>query len=140
MSDPLTASPLRPEQLSRLRSLIQEFSADQLLWVSGYLAGLTAGQQTHSGAAGIAAPEKVTVLYASQTGNAQKLAGLLHQRLVTTGCSVQLQTEYRSPSSLGAFLPIKNWWNSTARSGGSPSPCVLATRNKYFSLFNWDLL
>lgn len=82
-----TASPLTTEQLSELQRFTAKISADQLLWVSGYLAGLTSSQAISSQPADSAA-EKITILYASQTGNGQKIAARLQQNL--TGFEVNL--------------------------------------------------
>lgn len=81
--------PLNPLQLNRLNQVIQGFSTQQLNWASGYLAG----QGSLQASAPVANTPTLTVLYASQTGNAklvaEKLAaqlgnkGLLH-RVVST--------------------------------------------------------
>ncbi|MCC5868572.1 MAG: assimilatory sulfite reductase (NADPH) flavoprotein subunit [Gammaproteobacteria bacterium] len=72
--------PLSDDDLSRLQSLVGGFSASKLTWASGYLAGLAA-----AGGSALAAPDaaalaveapaaRLTILYASQTGNGRRLA------------------------------------------------------------------
>lgn len=89
MSSKLTASPLGADQLGKLQEFTAELSSDQLLWVSGYLAGMTRGHAVAVEGAGSSAAEEVTILYASQTGNAQKVATRLQQSLA--GYAVKLQ-------------------------------------------------
>ncbi|MGY5450710.1 assimilatory sulfite reductase (NADPH) flavoprotein subunit [Agarivorans sp. MS3-6] len=68
------ASPLSEQQVNLLQQATAELSVTQLAWVSGYLAGVgqNAGQiapLTQAQPAG-----KLTILYASQTGNAKGVA------------------------------------------------------------------
>jgi sulfite reductase (NADPH) flavoprotein alpha-component len=90
-------SPLAGASLTALRSAVSGFDRDQLLWSSGYLAGL-AQQATQPNAAGFAVPRigqsrapaedaRWTVFYATETGNSRRLA----QRLVDTSRSNGLQ-------------------------------------------------
>jgi sulfite reductase (NADPH) flavoprotein alpha-component len=82
------ASPLHDLKLQRLTQAIRGFSSEQLLWSSGYLAGLAAarsssrweqepGQVAGQAAGGTAATTRLSILYASQTGNARGLAEAL---------------------------------------------------------------
>ncbi len=74
-------TPLNDEDLSRLQVLAGGFSATKLTWASGFLAGLAAagGNAWATPAASPALPEaaqtaRLTILYASQTGNGRRLA------------------------------------------------------------------
>lgn len=71
-----TNSPLTAEQAARVRHLVETLDADQLGWVSGYLAGLrdAAGQQPAAAPAAEPAREQLTILYGSETGNAERVA------------------------------------------------------------------
>ncbi|CAL1241790.1 assimilatory sulfite reductase (NADPH) flavoprotein subunit [Candidatus Methylocalor cossyra] len=80
--------PLTPPQAELLARLVRELSPTQLAWVSGYLAGLIEGRPSASAPA--AAPE-LTVLFASQTGNAEKLARRLHGRLQERGLAARIE-------------------------------------------------
>ncbi|MEE1675338.1 assimilatory sulfite reductase (NADPH) flavoprotein subunit [Agarivorans aestuarii] len=72
------ASPLSEQQVSLLQQATAELSVTQLAWVSGYLAGVgqNAGQLAPLAQAQPAG--KLTILYASQTGNAKGVAEELH--------------------------------------------------------------
>jgi sulfite reductase (NADPH) flavoprotein alpha-component len=83
------ASPLDEQQLVNLQAALADLSAQQVAWVSGYLAGL--------GAAGapVAEPEKVrtrglTILYGSQTGNACSVADSLGEKARNRGLDARV--------------------------------------------------
>jgi len=83
--------PLTPEQLAKLQSAIGEFSPNQLAWLSGYFWGMVNQQP---GAVAIApAPAvaaSITVISASQTGNARRVSEQLRDDLTAAGLSVTL--------------------------------------------------
>jgi sulfite reductase (NADPH) flavoprotein alpha-component len=71
------ASPLDREQARCLNELVKSLSADQAQWISGYLAGLNAAGAGEAGArVAPSATEKptITILYGSETGNAERIA------------------------------------------------------------------
>ena len=72
-------SPLSAQQVQDLQKLVSQLNPIQQAWVSGFLAGSaqTAGVQLPSVAAASAAPSVLTILFASQTGNAKGVAGKL---------------------------------------------------------------
>lgn len=83
-------SPLTREQAQQLSQLVADLRGDQLTWLSGYLAGITA-----AGAAGLPAaaqtvaepaeaPE-MTILFGSQTGNAEGIARQAAERAEARG-------------------------------------------------------
>lgn len=73
--------PLDPKQTNDLRSVVSDLSPQQLLWVSGYTAGLAATSDPSTVFTSIesatASDQKLTVLYGSQTGNGEALATAL---------------------------------------------------------------
>lgn len=87
---PNTTLPLTPEALQTLSGLTQT----QLAWLSGYAWAKSQGVNAESavGFAGVSAqlgePLKVTVLSASQTGNAKGIADKLAERLKVEGVNV----------------------------------------------------
>ncbi|MGN8160407.1 assimilatory sulfite reductase (NADPH) flavoprotein subunit [Salinisphaera sp. SWV1] len=89
------SSPLNAQQAAQLTSLIQSLSPAQATWISGYLAGLnataTVGEvaQPQPGAPAAASAEPLTVLYGSQTGNAEDIAEQLVARAEAAGLSAQ---------------------------------------------------
>ncbi|PHK48501.1 assimilatory sulfite reductase (NADPH) flavoprotein subunit [Staphylococcus edaphicus] len=93
-------SPFDTEQATQLNQIIQNLTADQKVWLSGYLTAqqVTTGQE-------IEEPQQVaeyvlnseavndrhiTVLYGSETGNAQSLAEIFADRLVEHNYTVKL--------------------------------------------------
>ena len=95
MSGPLLTesnSPLNSDQAQRLSELVGDLRNDQLTWLSGYLAGLTAAgaagaaaaAQDTASTASAEAPE-VTILFGSQTGNAEEIAQQAARRAEARG-------------------------------------------------------
>ncbi|WP_034916606.1 NADPH-dependent assimilatory sulfite reductase flavoprotein subunit [Erwinia sp. 9145] len=84
--------PLSPEQLARLQAATGDFSTTQLAWLSGYFWGVV---NQHPGTAQASAPapaasSTITVLSASQTGNARRLAEQLRDDLLAAKLNVNL--------------------------------------------------
>ena len=88
-----SASPLNEQQVHKLTQVAAELSVTQLAWVSGYFYGIS------QHATGIAAPApvaiaapagKLTIIYASQTGNAKGLAEELQASASANGIAVNL--------------------------------------------------
>ncbi len=74
------AAPFAEDQLDQLDRLLREASPEQLQWLGGYVAGFhaaTAGRQAMAAmpAAPAAPKPKLTILYATESGNAEALAG-----------------------------------------------------------------
>jgi sulfite reductase (NADPH) flavoprotein alpha-component len=67
------------------------FSAEQRAWLNGYLAGLFAWKQDGSAAAANAPTEPLTILFASQTGGAEKAAKMLAKSAKSRGYSVTVK-------------------------------------------------
>ncbi|AOM42484.1 NADPH-dependent assimilatory sulfite reductase flavoprotein subunit [Xenorhabdus hominickii] len=83
--------PVSPEQLSRLQSATSDFSPHQLAWLSGYFWGMVNHQpQTEMATPAVPAQETVTLLSASQTGNARRLAEQLRDSLLAANLNVKL--------------------------------------------------
>ena len=88
---PTSLLPLTPEQLARLQATIGDYSPTQLAWLSGYF-----------GAWSINSPEPwplrlsppaaagITIISASQTGNARRLAEQLRDDLLAANLSATL--------------------------------------------------
>lgn len=89
---PLTLLPISTEQLARLQTAVDDFSSHQLAWLSGYLWGMV--NQTAATDVSVNAPaaaqETVTIISASQTGNARRLSEQLRERLVGEKINVHL--------------------------------------------------
>lgn len=88
---PTSMLPLTPEQLAKLQSAIGEFSPNQLAWLSGYFWGMVnqqPGAVAFAPAPAVAA--SITVISASQTGNARRVSEQLRDDLTAAGLSVTL--------------------------------------------------
>lgn len=90
-----------------LESLLADLDADALRWVSGFVAGLAAERARRGEplavAAPVAEPMRVTVLYASQTGNARRLAERLGAALGAAGLDALIR-HYRLDAAEGSYL------------------------------------
>lgn len=95
---PSIAAPLNDQQLNSLQQTVADLSSQQLAWVSGYFWGL-AQTQTVSAAAPInqavaavaAKPAgKLSIIFASQTGNAKGVAEALEQEAKALGIEAEL--------------------------------------------------
>ena len=84
--------PLNPEQLARLQAATTDFNTTQMAWLSGYFWGMV--NQT-PGASVAPAPVQaetptITLISASQTGNARRLAEQLRDDLLAAKLNVNL--------------------------------------------------
>ncbi|QLR76240.1 NADPH-dependent assimilatory sulfite reductase flavoprotein subunit [Citrobacter freundii] len=89
---PSALLPLNPEQLARLQAATTDFTPAQLAWVSGYFWGVL-NQQPGSNAvapAPVAEMPGVTLISASQTGNARRVAEALRDDLIAAKLNVTL--------------------------------------------------
>jgi sulfite reductase alpha subunit-like flavoprotein len=89
---PSNLLPLNPEQLARLQAATTDFSPTQLAWVSGYFWGMLNQQPGAVVAAPAAAVEipAITLISASQTGNARRVAEALRDDLLAAKLNVNL--------------------------------------------------
>ncbi|MGR5130070.1 assimilatory sulfite reductase (NADPH) flavoprotein subunit [Photobacterium swingsii] len=92
------ASPLNDQQIDQLQQATSELSPQQMAWISGYFWGLSQTQptaQTQTASQSIAAVAtqpagKLTIIYASQTGNAKGLAEALHAEADAAGMRAEI--------------------------------------------------
>lgn len=80
--------PLATEQLNKVTQAIQDLNLQQIMWVSGYLAGLSvcdSDKQNNN-----SPQSELTILYASQTGNCKLLAENYAQACQSQGINFQL--------------------------------------------------
>lgn len=98
------ASPLSAQQVQDLQQLVSQLNPIQQAWISGYLAAsaqlsydqqvlgtaATTGLTTPAAPQPTAAPAVLTVLYASQTGNAKGVAQQVKTAAEAQGLTVQL--------------------------------------------------
>ncbi|WP_444653422.1 NADPH-dependent assimilatory sulfite reductase flavoprotein subunit [Citrobacter portucalensis] len=89
---PSALLPLNPEQLARLQAATTDFTPAQLAWVSGYFWGVL-NQQPGSNVVAIAPVAEmpgITLISASQTGNARRVAEALRDDLIAAKLNVTL--------------------------------------------------
>ncbi|HBT7918831.1 TPA: NADPH-dependent assimilatory sulfite reductase flavoprotein subunit [Klebsiella pneumoniae] len=89
---PSNLLPLNPEQLARLQAATTDFTPTQLAWVSGYFWGVL-NQQSGTAVAApapAAAAPPITLISASQTGNARRVAEALRDDLLAAKLNVKL--------------------------------------------------
>ncbi|HHO8495662.1 TPA: NADPH-dependent assimilatory sulfite reductase flavoprotein subunit [Klebsiella pneumoniae] len=89
---PSNLLPLNPEQLARLQAATTDFTPTQLAWVSGYFWGVLNQQSGTAVAAPAPATEvpTITLISASQTGNARRVAEALRDDLLAAKLNVKL--------------------------------------------------
>ncbi|MEZ9565446.1 assimilatory sulfite reductase (NADPH) flavoprotein subunit [Vibrio artabrorum] len=95
---PGLAAPLNDQQLGHLQQTVSELSSQQLAWVSGYLWGVSQAQPVGAAApiaqaaAAVAAKPagKLSIIFASQTGNAKGVAESLEAEAKALGIAVEL--------------------------------------------------
>ena len=76
-ADPWSAAPFDASTAQAVQHLVQQLSAPQRLWLSGYLAGSASAAATQLESTAIGADPRgpaVTILYGSQSGNCEGLA------------------------------------------------------------------
>ncbi|MBK4726900.1 NADPH-dependent assimilatory sulfite reductase flavoprotein subunit [Pantoea agglomerans] len=89
---PSNMLPLNPDQLARLQAATGDYSPTQLAWLSGYFWGMVnqaPGTAVASAPAAVEVPT-VTILSASQTGNARRLSEQLRDDLLAVQLNVNL--------------------------------------------------
>lgn len=89
---PSALLPLNPEQLARLQAATTDLTPTQLAWVSGYFWGVLNQQPGAVAAtpAPVAETTTITLLSASQTGNARRVAEALRDDLLAAKLNVNL--------------------------------------------------
>ncbi|CAH0524648.1 assimilatory sulfite reductase (NADPH) flavoprotein subunit [Vibrio hippocampi] len=97
--DPLgLTAPINEQQLSQLQQVSAELSSSQMAWLSGYFWGISQAQApaqlspvaTAVSSAATQPAGKLTIIFASQTGNAKGVAESLEQEAKALGIEAQL--------------------------------------------------
>lgn len=90
------ASPLNDQQIGQLQQAASELSPQQLAWVSGYFWGISqtsgATQPINQATAAVSNQPagKLSIIFASQTGNAKGVAEALKEEAAAAGIAVEL--------------------------------------------------
>jgi sulfite reductase (NADPH) flavoprotein alpha-component len=111
------ASPFPEDQLGQIRRLVGGASPAQLQWLSGYLAGFQAANEGRAAPAPAAPPASktpLTVLYATESGNAEALAGAARKAAARLGFAAKtLDMADATPEQVakaGNLLVIASTW------------------------------
>ena len=79
------SAPFQPEQLSTLNQVIPQLGRDQIIWLEGFLSGIR-NQADQAPQNSIAAkPLELTILFGSESGNAEGLADSMAQATKSAG-------------------------------------------------------
>lgn len=90
---PSINEPLTVDRQQQLNAVVADFSHEQLLWSSGYLAGLAASSNVGAAAPAPRADTDAstwTILYATETGNSRRVAEMLAGQGRDAGLAVEL--------------------------------------------------
>src|SRR3954469_4991054 len=90
MADMLTAG-----KMNALKELVANSTSEELIWISGYLAGLLANSEKGIENSKDTVPVKavtgkITIAYGTETGNSKKLAGDFAAKAKKAGVNVKL--------------------------------------------------
>ena len=85
------ALPLDKARIDRLDTALAGLSSAQLTWASGYVLGLAA-RDGASATSTHANPDELTILYGSQTGNGERVARGLEERVKAAGFCVRCES------------------------------------------------
>jgi sulfite reductase (NADPH) flavoprotein alpha-component len=81
------------EQLNKVKDFVSAFSNEELVWINGYLSGLlhqNNGVVNGNKSAGCISIDKITIAYATETGNAKKISRDFAAQAKKSGIQVKL--------------------------------------------------
>ncbi|MDE2008048.1 MAG: flavodoxin domain-containing protein, partial [Rhodospirillales bacterium] len=88
---PGAGTPFPDEQFARIEALLREANAEQVIWLRGYLAGIGAAAPRAAAAPSPATRAALTILYATESGNAEALAAAARKSAQKQGFAVTLR-------------------------------------------------
>ena len=107
-------APFAPDAIAQLNRVIGPTTVSQRHWLSGFLAGLEAAQTTTAVAVAPTAKPKLTILFATESGNAEALAMAAKRDAGRAGFAARLlDAADATPASLvgaEALLVIASTW------------------------------
>ena len=111
----LGAAPFAEDQLAQIKRLVAGSTAEQRQWLSGYIAGFQAATETRAApAAPPAAKAPLTILYATESGNSESLAGAARKAAQRMGFAAKtLDMADATPEQVaraGNLLVIASTW------------------------------
>ncbi|NQU53739.1 MAG: assimilatory sulfite reductase (NADPH) flavoprotein subunit [Bacteroidetes bacterium] len=95
----IKSNPLNEKQIVALNELVQNVTADQIIWLNGFLEGrlsaLNQGTTVNSKTESISVMQtKLTILYGSETGNSKSLADILAEKAAFKNISANVISMY----------------------------------------------
>src|SRR5690606_6105576 len=140
--------PFTPEQIAGLNRILPGLSAGQLQWLSGFLAGCQAAGgnamsapapvQTAAAAPAPAAKPPITILYGTESGNAEALADQAKKELTKRGFKVAVKDmgdiEPAALEKMENLLVIVSTWGE-----GDPPERVVPFYEKFMKNGGADL-
>jgi sulfite reductase (NADPH) flavoprotein alpha-component len=120
MSTTLAMTPLPDDQVALVKRLLTNATPEQRQWLSGYIAGFQAANDARAApaAAAAAAPPtakpKLTILYGSESGNAEALAAAARKEAARLGFAARVldmaDTTPAEIARVGSLLVIASTW------------------------------
>jgi sulfite reductase (NADPH) flavoprotein alpha-component len=115
MTTPLAMAPLPEDQVALVKRLLTNATQEQRQWLSGYIAGFQAANDARAApAAPVAAKPKLTILYGSESGNAEALAAATRKSAARLGFAARvLDMADATPAEIaraGTVLVIASTW------------------------------
>jgi sulfite reductase (NADPH) flavoprotein alpha-component len=115
MTTPLAMAPLPEDQVALVKRLLTNATQEQRQWLSGYIAGFQAANDARAApAAPAAAKPKLTILYGSESGNAETLAAATRKSAARLGFAARvLDMADATPAEIaraGTVLVIASTW------------------------------
>jgi len=95
-ADELPPSIIPAETIKQIGAVVEKLDREQLIWTSGYLAGLAAGRAATPAEAAAVPAERAepaapwSIFYATETGNSRRVAESVEERMRAAGFSTQL--------------------------------------------------
>jgi sulfite reductase (NADPH) flavoprotein alpha-component len=109
------AAPFPADQLAEIRHLLAGASAEQRHWLAGYIAGFQAASESPAGPAAPLGPKApLTILYATESGNAEALAATARREAMRLGFAAKaLDMADATPAAVaraGNLIVIASTW------------------------------
>jgi sulfite reductase (NADPH) flavoprotein alpha-component len=81
---------LSGEKQALINQITKALTPEELLWVSGYFAGLSKNTSGTIGIQQFDFDNNINIIYATETGNAKKAAGIIHSKLRAQGIKARI--------------------------------------------------
>ena len=79
------SAPFQSEQISILNQVIPQLDREQIIWLQGFLSGIRNQANVHDDMSVETKPMELTILFGSESGNAENLADSMAQATQSAG-------------------------------------------------------